>query len=339
MKKTIVFLIILALSSFCGTQSTTYAQGSKVIGAAIKKVTKTATKKAAKEVGKKEVTKSSKLVNSALRHSAKRTIKSRGYKSFLGFSKNESREILSHGKVSLDRTGINKNFESKYSQSISKGLIKKLSPKKLVAPAVLQYLPVGAKAIKTKWDRNKKGFVPAFDDRNLSPEAAKQLFAERRKAIAPHNQFATKEQLKNYDKKAIVVGKEKDATVLKNNMFSVMDPNVEKQVNAFGGVAAHHVIPGNDPHAKGAREILKKFEIDINGPENGIFLPTDNKSIYKGIIHNTNHSPKYSKEIHIQLKKCKSREEVIDVLEKVKHDLYNGKLSLKDGVNEVNKNL
>lgn len=118
-----------------------------------------------------------------------------------------------------------------------------------------------------------------------------------------------------------------------------MDPNVEKQINAFGGVAAHHVVPGNDPHAKGAREILKKYKIDINSPENGIFLPTDKNSIYKGVIHNTNHSPKYSKHVYNQLKECKSKDEVISALDKIKHDLYNGKLYLKDDMNVVNTNI
>ena len=330
------FILILCMSAVIVTPA--FSQ-SKIIGSALKKVSTQVTKKGAKKTLAKETSRNFRLINSGLRAGAKQIIKAKGYKSFLSYSKNESKQILSRIKPNINRKGINKTYNDKYLKSLG-GNFANNSFRRVAAGTLLKNtIPVSANAIKTKWDRIKRGYVPECDARTLSPEAAKRLFAERRKAISPFNQFATKEQLKKYDENLIIRGKDKDANILKNNMFRVMDPNVEKQINAFGGVAAHHVIPGNDPHAKAARDILKKFEIDINGPENGIFLPTDKNSIYKGIIHNTSHSPKYSKLIYQKMKDCKSRDEVIDVLEKIKHDLYNGKLLLKEGVMDINKNL
>lgn len=42
----------------------------------------------------------------------------------------------------------------------------------------------------------------------------------------------------------------------------------------------HHVVEGSDPSALKSRELLKKFNVNINAPENGILLPENMKQVY-----------------------------------------------------------
>lgn len=58
--------------------------------------------------------------------------------------------------------------------------------------------------------------------------------------------------------------------------------------------AAHHIVPENDKEAQDARDIMNKYGIDINGADNGVFLPTKNNGgIDPGITHNGRHPKKY----------------------------------------------
>ena len=42
--------------------------------------------------------------------------------------------------------------------------------------------------------------------------------------------------------------------------------------------AAHHIVPETAKGAKPARDILAQHDIDINGPDNGVFLPNRNNT-------------------------------------------------------------
>ena len=213
MKKVLIVFLIMLIGSLILPTPQGFSQGTKIIG---KVVSKAIVKKNAKRIikGGKNIYKSLRLIN-YLKENAKRAIKNKGYKSFLAFSSGESRELLASGKVSINRAGLNKNFKSRYAEAISKTVSMGASPKRIMASAVAQNIPVGVKAIKTKWDRNKKGFVPALDAGHLSPNAAKRLLTERRKAVSPYNQFATKNQLDKYDSRLIELGKEKMPQFLK----------------------------------------------------------------------------------------------------------------------------
>ncbi|MDV5354758.1 AHH domain-containing protein [Enterobacter asburiae] len=58
--------------------------------------------------------------------------------------------------------------------------------------------------------------------------------------------------------------------------------------------AAHHIVPETAKGAKPARDILKKHKIDINGADNGVFLPNrHNTDVMSGILHNGKHPDDY----------------------------------------------
>lgn len=165
------------------------------------------------------------------------------------------------------------------------------------------------------------------------------LLKERRKAIAPYDQFPTIYQLTSYDKKKLKLTETPNAAILKQNMFIAMDKKSCDISNAFGGNAAHHVIEGSDISAQKSRELLKRFNININSPENGILLPENTESsIYKGAIHKTQHTKEYSEYIYNQIKDVSTRDEMITKLIDLKHDLYSGKLNLQGPNQEINKN-
>lgn len=165
------------------------------------------------------------------------------------------------------------------------------------------------------------------------------LLKERRKAISPYNQFPTISQLASYDKKKLKLTEIPNAAILKQNMFIAMDKKSCDISRAFGGNAAHHVIEGSDISAQKSRELLKRFNININSPENGILLPENTESsIYKGAIHKTHHTKAYSDYVYNQIKNVKTRDEIIAKLIDIKHDLYSGKLNLQGPNQEINKN-
>ncbi|MTD29430.1 hypothetical protein GK011_21140 [Erwinia sp. J316] len=58
--------------------------------------------------------------------------------------------------------------------------------------------------------------------------------------------------------------------------------------------AAHHIVPETARGASPARDILNRHGIDINGPDNGVFLPNRNNTDgMAGILHNGKHPDKY----------------------------------------------
>lgn len=58
--------------------------------------------------------------------------------------------------------------------------------------------------------------------------------------------------------------------------------------------AAHHIVGETSKKANPSRAILKKHGIDINGHENGVFLPNrNNTDSMSGILHNGKHPDKY----------------------------------------------
>jgi hypothetical protein len=95
---------------------------------------------------------------------------------------------------------------------------------------------------------------------------------------------------------------------------------------------AHHVVAGNSPAAKGAREILECAGIGINDAVNGIFLPTNSKSIFRGVKHGR-HVKDYDEEVFRRLREVKEKSgcdklAIIDCLDGIKKDLWNGDIEL-----------
>lgn len=174
--------------------------------------------------------------------------------------------------------------------------------------------------------------------RNYPQEFNDALFRERLKAITPSHQFPTDYQLHQPPRYAQILGDKPSAATLRRNMFAFMDLKMQRIVEGFGGVDAHHVVEGTDPAAQKSRQLLADVNIDINDAANGIFLPDGSPdSIFKGAEHRTSHTPEYSQWVYERLQPYEgNREETIAELTRIKHDLFGGKMSLQ-GKNQVYK--
>ncbi|MFJ0492295.1 AHH domain-containing protein [Citrobacter werkmanii] len=85
--------------------------------------------------------------------------------------------------------------------------------------------------------------------------------------------------------------------------------------------AAHHIVPETAKGAKPARDILKKHKIDVNGADNGVFLPNRNNTDgMSGILHNGKHPDDYISAINNRIESADIRggkQEVINELGRI----------------------
>lgn len=132
------------------------------------------------------------------------------------------------------------------------------------------------------------------------------------------------------------LGKEAVASILYDNMVTLGLPediakteyNVfQLQKTLFRRTQAHHIISGKSPAAEESRKILKKFGIDINDGRNGILLPNNKAHFAKGSKHGTS-TTEYDKTVYGRIKDCSTKEELLDKLDEIKNDLYNGVLPI-----------
>ena len=96
---------------------------------------------------------------------------------------------------------------------------------------------------------------------------------------------------------------------------------------------AHHIVPVNDDTKAGfaeeCRKILKKFDIDINSADNGVFLPVEDlKGSNKPINHRKIHTDEYYKNVYNELEGCESAEDVIEVLHNIREEILTGKFKI-----------
>jgi RHS repeat-associated protein len=90
------------------------------------------------------------------------------------------------------------------------------------------------------------------------------------------------------------------------------------------GTAAHHIAPGTDsrfPGAAESRAILEKFNIDINDPANGVYLPRTASSNAPGAYHPSLHTKVYYEELFSRLSQATTRDEVIHILNQIRQEL------------------
>lgn len=205
-------------------------------------------------------------------------------------------------------------------------------------------VPTGEKALRVVDAVDRR--VPEINNlgdnaHNYTQEFNDALFRERRKAVTPSHQFPTAYQLQQPPRYAQTLGDKARAATLRRNMYAFMDPKMQRIAEAFGGSDAHHVVEGTDPAAQGSRQIFEEVNLDINDAANGILLPDGSEaSIFKGAAHLTSHTEEYSQWVYQRLLPHRgNREAIIAELTKIKHDLYDGKMSLQ-GENQVyNKNI
>lgn len=210
---------------------------------------------------------------------------------------------------------------------------------KVMSKGVLKEVPVGKEALKVVCHADGS-CTPVIH--NLSENAVKfsdefnaVILRERRKAITENHQFIPLEQLNKTKPKANLVEKS-SRSKLRTNIYARMKKEYADVAKGFGGTEAHHVVEGNAPAASKSRDILKKFGIGINDAENGVLLPSDvDKSIYRGALHNTSHSEKYSEFVYSKIKNVKSKEELVLRLTEIKKALVNGHLDLAGNVSSA----
>ena len=92
--------------------------------------------------------------------------------------------------------------------------------------------------------------------------------------------------------------------------------------------AAHHIVATGDSRAQQARELLKKFKIDINDAKNGVFLPHGSESTARGTKHQKVHTGAYFMRVNSMLARAGNSEEALQVLETIRKKLLAGKFPL-----------
>ena len=87
---------------------------------------------------------------------------------------------------------------------------------------------------------------------------------------------------------------------------------------------AHHIVAFSDPRAAGIRRMLEKWSIDINSPENGVFLPNKPGSTAPGSYHPRLNNKEYHNQIDRDFLGVSSRQEALDILQRIREQLLNG---------------
>ncbi|WP_173222805.1 AHH domain-containing protein [Paenibacillus alba] len=91
--------------------------------------------------------------------------------------------------------------------------------------------------------------------------------------------------------------------------------------------AAHHIVAANDPRAASAVGILRKYGVNIDSADNGVFLPTSDGYVESN--HRRIHTNVYYDNVNNLLQKSKSKEDVLDILDNIRTDLQNGAFPVK----------
>lgn len=118
------------------------------------------------------------------------------------------------------------------------------------------------------------------------------------------------------------VGRSAAAKVLGQNLENATHLGARSVKPSFKH-AAHHIAAGFSKKAAEARRILKKYGIDINAAENGVFLPIQ-KGVSKACYHPKLHTNAYYKRVNDMLQKARSKDDVIAILDDIAEQLLNG---------------
>jgi hypothetical protein len=90
------------------------------------------------------------------------------------------------------------------------------------------------------------------------------------------------------------------------------------------GHAAHHIVAFFAEKAQVARDILQKFDIPLSSADNGVWLPNMD-GVGEGAYHPELHTDEYHRQVERRLKTAADREEVLEVLRKIKKELSENK--------------
>lgn len=186
-------------------------------------------------------------------------------------------------------------------------------------------------------DRLSSSEVDASKDLNIAEKinfadtdcGSKEVVERDPYRFSEKNQYADGERCQEYrnnpNNEPLLEGYEKDANVLRRNMELVMGDDASEIDKSNS--RAHHIV-GDNEYSSESKAILDKYGIDINAPENGIFLPQNESSDLHGTIHDGKHTKAYNDEVTQRLRAATCKEDVLEILDSIKEDLYNGDMEL-----------
>lgn len=178
-----------------------------------------------------------------------------------------------------------------------------------------------------------EGALKSQAKNSLRRAITRSLITSKNQFISGRTYLQWIENPQNY--RSLILGAPKKGEILRENMKKVMGKNYKYA--AKGHNQAHHIV-GDNPESVIAKRVLTKFGIDINDPINGILLPDNVLANLKGTVHRGGHTKEYFNTINNRLLVAKSREHCIEILDHIKHDLYEGKLMLYgESKHQVNK--
>jgi RHS repeat-associated protein len=107
----------------------------------------------------------------------------------------------------------------------------------------------------------------------------------------------------------------------------------------YAGYETHHIVAEKDPDGAPARQVLSNFGIDINNPENGVFLPATSatQNPTGSVVHRgPTLTDDYIEYVNAQMSQASTREEALEVLQAIKDNLIAGNMPwTEDGGEEA----
>ena len=91
---------------------------------------------------------------------------------------------------------------------------------------------------------------------------------------------------------------------------------------------AHHLLPVNNFGDEIGIK-LHKWGVDLNGAENGVWLPEYTYPRYNGSTHKGGHFKSYTETVVERLEEATDKESAIAILDEIRDDLLNRRLVLQ----------
>jgi RHS repeat-associated protein len=94
------------------------------------------------------------------------------------------------------------------------------------------------------------------------------------------------------------------------------------------GDQAHHIVALRAEAAAPAREVLRKFGVELNEAANGVFLPSKSIPGVNTAVHSGGHPRAYYEYVNDALASAQSRQDVLEILREIRRGLSTGSIGL-----------
>lgn len=111
--------------------------------------------------------------------------------------------------------------------------------------------------------------------------------------------------------------------------FNLRQVGVSRPANT----QAHHIVAGTSPRAQLAKDALDRHDININSPNNGVFLPGCGGSAAVGAIHCGSHTYAYMDEVNMRILAAEASGGKVAIL----NELGQIKIELLAGLQQLNR--